>query len=84
LTPVRQHIGLVGSAPALIRTLLALPQRRFGSGLGAATTFIRAILDEREAMYERVGRKGLADNCRAESRQVCALGHIFRALPRWR
>ena len=35
-------------------------------------------------MCERVKRKALAANCRAESRQICTVEHIFRALPRWR
>ena len=37
-----------------------------------------------EGVCEGIRRKGLAANCGAESRQVCAIGHIFRALPRWR
>jgi hypothetical protein len=42
--------------------------------LGAATAFVGTMLNGWERVYERVRRKGLADNCRAESRQVCILG----------
>jgi len=66
---------------AVIRIVLALPQRRIGSAPGAAIAFVRAMLDRWEGVCERIGRKGLAANCCAGSRQVCALGHIFRALP---
>lgn len=37
-----------------------------------------------EGVHEPVGRKALAADCRAEPREICTIGHIFRALPRWR
>jgi hypothetical protein len=51
---LQRHFGHDRSTRALIRIVLALLQRRNGSQLGAATAFVRAMLDGWESVYERV------------------------------
>jgi hypothetical protein len=60
-------------ARAVIRIVFAFPQRQIGSARGAAALFVGAMLN----VYERVRRKGLAGNCRAESRQYAPSGTCF-------
>jgi len=66
----RLHFGLVRSAPALIRTVLARPQRHIRSVAGAAATLVRTTLNRCDGRYECVRRKGLAANRYTECRQV--------------